>query len=603
MPRKRGGRSRRSRRGSVTESLGDVYDPDARFSVSTDRRGFLYGTLAALGLGTALTGSSVAQTILLDDTDEVSVASGDGGAVATSQPIATEVGAQIIESGGNAIDAAVAIQTVLSVVEPQSTGLGGGGFMLSYIADDEKTYCVNSQVRAPATASPDRFENASEDARTSGLAVGAPGTVRGLDLALKRWGTLDLGVLLGPAISLAETGHPVDSRLANAIEQNQDRLSPAARTVLCEGGDPLEEGELLVQEELADTLQLLREEGIESFYKGSIATDIANTVTENGGDLTAEDLASYNAAIEPPLVGEYGGYRILTAGPPSAGGLTMLSTLAISEGLDLGEFEAQSSERDIRFLEASRLALADVIAYAGDDEFVDVPVQGLFDEDYLELRREAIDFEEAADVEPGEPWDFQPGEPYSTGPTEADTEEGTTHFVVADEEGNVVSYSSTVSDPFGTGIIVPERGILLANSLTNFDTESGGPNEVQPEKRPLSSMTPTIVFDSENAPFAIGSPGGSAIPSVVSQTLISVLEDDQGLGDAIEAPRVFSSVSGTVTWEEGVPDGELAEFGYDTLGDPAVLGSVQAIISQDNEYASAADYRRNGSTIGLPRDE
>lgn len=604
MTSKRGRRLRRNRSDKVTESLTEAYDTDSRVSVPTSRRGFLYGAAAALGLGTALTGSSLAQTILLGDTDEVSIATGDGGAVSTSQPIATEVGAQILESGGNAVDAAVAIQTVLSVVAPQSTGLGGGGFMLNYIADDQKTYCINSQVRAPAAATSDRFTDTAEDATTSGLAVGVPGTLRGLDIALKRWGTFDLEILLGPAISLAETGHPIDSRLANAIDNHMDRLSPTARTIFCEAGDPLKEGDLLVQEELANTLSLIRDEGIDPFYNGTIAADIVNTVTQNGGDLTIEDLSAYNISVEPPLIGEYNGYRIVTMGPPSAGGLTMLSTLAIEAGFDLEEFDVQSPERYLRFLESSRLALADAIAYTGDDEFVDVPIQGLFNDDYLELRRAAVDLETAAtEIKPGDPWEFQPGGPYSVGPSTSAPKEGTSHFAVADAEGNVVSYSSTVSLPFGTGLLVPERGFLLANSLTNFDAEPGGPNEIQPEKRPLSSMTPTIVFDGEDAPFAIGSPGGSAIPSVVAQTLLGVLEDGQSLEDAISQPRAFSSVGGTVTWEEGVPEGELANLDYDVLEDPAVLGSVQAILFQEGTYIGAADYRQNGLAISLPRED
>lgn len=597
-----GGRSRYNRKSSVSEGLTDVYESEGRFSVSTNRRRFLYGT-AALSLGTVLAGSSAAQTVLLGDTDEVSVKTGRG-AVSTSQPIATEVGAQILESGGNAIDAAVAVQTVLSVVEPQSTGLGGGGFMVNYIADDQETYCINSQVQAPKAATADRFVDTDEDVTTSGLSVGAPGTIRGLDIALKRWGTLDLETLLGPAISLAETGHPIDSRLANAIVENQDRLSLAARRVFCEGGDPLEEGDVLVQEELAETLSLLRDEGIDPFYKGTIAADITSVVQQNGGDLTTDDLASYNASVEPPLVGSYDGYQILTMGPPSAGGLTMLSTLALGADFDLGELEPGSSERYLRFLETFRLALADAIAYTGDNDFVDVPIQGLFDDDYLELRRAAVDIEDtAAEIEPGDPWEFQPGGPYSIDPSTAAPEEGTTHFTVADEEGNIVSYSSTVSLPFGSGIIVPDRGFLLANSLTNFDTEPGGPNEVQPGKRPLSSMTPTIVLDADDAPLAIGSPGGSAIPSIIAQTLLGVLEDGQSLADAISQPRAFSSVGGTVTWEEGIPEDEIAKFGYNVLEDPAVLGSVQATIFQDDGYTAAADYRRNGSAIGVRGDD
>ena len=209
---------------------------------------------------------------------------------------------------------------------------------MAHIADKQETYCLNSQVRAPAAATPDRFVDTDDDVLSSGQVVGAPGTIRGLDLSLKRWGTLDLEVVLQPAITLARQGHPVDSELANAIGAYLDRLSPVARSMFCKDGDPLSEGELLVQEELADTLEQIAEEGPETFYGGAIGQDIATTVQDHGGDLTVEDLAEYNATVEPPLIGDFNGYRIMTAQPPSSGGLAMLLTLRLLEGFDLTEF-------------------------------------------------------------------------------------------------------------------------------------------------------------------------------------------------------------------------------------------------------------------------
>lgn len=605
MPTNKGENVRRSKRGTANESLAEVYGTDDRVAF-TDRRGFLRGAATAVGLGTVLAGTTVAQTVILGDTDEVSTATGDAGMVAASQPIATEVGAQVLEQGGNAVDAAVAVQTVLSVVQPHATGIGGGGSFMVHIGANDETYCINSQVRAPAAASPDRFVGTDDDVATSGLAVGVPGTIRGLDIALKRWGTFDLDTLLGPAITLAGRGHPVDSELAAAIDANIDRLSSEARSVFCEDGDPLTEGDLLVRETLADTLERIADRGLESFYQGAIARDIADTTRENGGDLTVDDLAAYNATVEPPLVGEFNGYRITTMQPPSSGGLAALSTLRLVEGFDLGDFDIRSPETYLRFLESSRLALADVNAYAGDIEFVDVPIQGLLSEEYLDLRRASIDPEGAASgVEPGNPWEFQPGDPYST-TAGGEISGGTSHFGIADGDGNVVSCSTTLSSPFGTGIIVPERGILLPSSMVNFDAEPGGPNEIQPGKRPLSAMTPVIVFEDGRPLMAVGSSGDGEIPDIVSQIIIDALEYGQDLGDAITEPRVTGSVDPAVSWEDDVPETtreELAKRGYELAAEPADIGNVQALVDDGDTYVGAADSRRNGSAIGVPRED
>lgn len=604
IPRK-SKKSRETQRQS--QSLSEVYETgDGDWTV--DRRGVLRGTTALLGLGTIFAGTSIAQTVILggEDEDEVTTATGDSGLVSTSHPTATEIAAQVLEQDGNAVDTAVATQAVLSVVEPHKTGLGGGGIMMVYVADENETYCLNSLVRAPAAATPDRFANADEEVSRSGLAVGAPGTVRGLDLALKRWGTFDLEVLLEPAITLAREGHPVDAELAAAIDTYIDRLSPAARSILCDRGDPLTEGELLVQENLAETLELIAEEGPAAFYSGEIAQDIAATVQEHGGDLTVEDLTEYNATVEPPLVGDFNEYRITTAQPPSSGGLAMLVALQLLEEFELDEFEPESFEAWLRVLEAIRFAYTDSAAYTGDLEFVDVPLQGLLSDDYIEVRQALIDLEgPPSEIEPGNPWEFQPGEPYSIG-SQTDMTDGTSHFVVADDDGNIVSYTSTVSLPFGTGLLVPDRGILLADSLSNFDSEPGGPNEVRPQKRPASTMTPTIVFDENEPLLAIGSGGGAAIPSVVTKALVDRLFYERDLMDATMAPRLFTGLSPSLFWEEGVSEevrSELAAHGYDVSSDPTRIGALYSLSSDGETYTGAADGRRSGATIGLPRSE
>lgn len=591
--------------GTTSESLADVYHTKDRLQQS-DRRSFLQGTAAVLGLGTVFAGTSVAQSIVLEEEDEVATATGENGLVSTSHPTATELGAQILEQEGNAIDVAVAIQAILGVVEPQETGLGGGGIMMVYIADENETYCLNSQVRAPAAATPDQFVDADEDISKSGLTVGAPGTIRGLDLALKRWGTFDLNVLLQPAITLAREGHPVDSELANTINSYLDRLSPAARSIFCEQGDPLTEGDLLIQEDLAETLERIAEQGPSTFYGGDIGQDIVTTVQEHGGNLTSEDLADYNASVEPPLVDEFNGYRITTAQPPSSGGLAMLSTLRLLEGFDLQEFDPESLQTWARVLEAVRFAYADSAAYTGDLEFVDVPLQGLLNDDYIEVRQTLLDLEETvSEVEPGDPWEFQPGEPYPTASQDG-TGPGTSHFVVADDDGNIVSCTSTVSLPFGTGILVPDRGILLANSLLNFDSDPESPNEIRPQKRPATTMTPTLVFDGNEPLLATGSAGGSAIPSVVSKALVDLLIYDRDPVDMTAAPRMFSGLSPTLFWEDGISEetrAELADRGYDISADPSGIGAIQSLLIDNDGYTGTADARRDGATIGIPRSE
>lgn len=597
LDRARSGESR------STESLKDVYrSSDGKSKIG--RRRFIAGA-GIIGASALITGASAADRVISSKPDQGLMATGNQGVVSTSQPIATEVGAQVLEQGGNAIDAAIAIQFTLSVVEPQSSGLGGGGFMLIYSAEEDETQVINGQVRAPAAASADRFEDEETNIAQSGLAVGAPGTPRMLQTAFDRWGTVNLPDLIAPAVTLAEEGFRVDTELAHAISSDFGRLTPAAKDVFSDDGEPLGQGDILVQADLAETLRTIAAEGIDTFYEGPIADDIASTVQAQNGDLTAEDLANYEITVDAPLESEFNDCRCVASSLPSSG-ITLLQLLRILDGFDLCKCDLRSAKRYNLFLEASHLAYADMWAHLGDDDFVDVPVEGMLSDDYLDTRRALITPGEAnPDIGPGNPAAVVPANDVSSPEIlTTESEHTTTHFTVADSAGNVVSTTTTLTLNFGSGSIVPDRGIPLANSLLNFDFLPGGPNAIEPNKRPHSTMSPAIVFRNGRPLLAAGSPGGAKIIAATAQVIINVLEHGLELGPAVAEPRVFSSFYPTVSWEDGVPGqarADLVEMGYNPDDRPMEIGAVQALYTQNNEYVGVADSRRSGHTIALPR--
>jgi gamma-glutamyltranspeptidase/glutathione hydrolase len=553
--------------------------------------------------------------------------------VSTVHPQATEVGAEVLRDGGNAIDAAVATQFALNVVQPHSSGIGGGGFMVVYIAEEDELYTVDNRERAPLGANAEMFlddegEPIPFDERiTLGEAVGVPGTLRATDIATKRFGTRYIDELIQPAIELAsgERQVTVDEYLAGVIEDEKSKFNDAARERFVPGDEALEAGEELVQEDLAETFRLIRDEGIGALYGGEIGEAIADVVQENGGSMTTDDLARYNVTIDTPEYGEYENVAVRTQPLPSSGGLTIAQILKLIEDFDLGRYERESAETFHALIEAFHLAYADRGAFMGDTALVDAPWQGLLDEEYVDQRRERITFDGAttALAEPGDPWSFQPGNPYQVRapgegvegvdvdpaermagtPLEVDRGQ-TTHFTTADSEGNLVSWTSTIEQFFGTGIVVPDYGFFLNNELTDFDATPGGPNEVAPTKRPLSSTSPTIVFSDGEPVFTVGSPGGTTIITTIAQIIQNVVAYDMDLAEAIAAPRIYADVDPTVFYEADVPADlreQLRELGHELAEEPSELGNVQAIMidRETGEYVGAADYRRDGSVIGL----
>ena len=626
----------------------DEAERDRRSDDGPNRRTFLQGSAATIGAG-ALASSASAQgadastyassTGESEDRDPAR-ATGSDGMVSSVHPQASRAGADVLRNGGNAIDAAVAVQFALNVVQPHSSGIGGGGFMVVYVAEEDEVYTIDNRERAPLGADKGMFLQANgepipfEKRRTLGEAVGVPGTLRACDVALKRFGTRGIPELIGPAIDLAAPGCApdvtVDATLAEAIAGNKSVFNEPARRLFAPGGEPLKEGDTLAQPELAETFRTIRDEGIGAFYKGEIGKAIAEIVRENGGSMRPLDLARYNVTVDHPEYAEFNDVTVRTQSLPSSGGLTIGQILKLLEPFDLERYGFGSAKTYEAMLEAFGLAYADRGEYMGDKAFVDAPWQGLFDEAYLEKRRQNISVNESAAgrPEPGDPWSYQPGDPYAVDAVGlGDLREGgngnggaageeslltpfatdrgqTTHFTTADAEGNMVSWTSTIEQFFGTGIMVPGYGFMLNNELTDFDAVPGGPNEVMPGKRPLSSTSPTIVFKDGKPYMTVGSPGGKTIITTVAQIVLNVAEFGMSVEEAIAAPRVYTDADPAVYWESGV-ESEVIErlraYGFDLNDEPMQLGNAQAIYvdRESDRYVGVADWRREGAVIGL----
>ena len=579
---------------------------------------------------------------LSEDKAPLGVPGVKGGVVTTSEPAAAQVGADILRWGGNAFDAAAAVQFALNVVEPQSSGIGGGGFMMIHLDKQKETFVIDCRESAPAAATPDMFvSQPSFGVRsTSGYAVGVPGTLLCATTALENWGTFSLAETLQPAIRMAEEGTRVSSRLEESILSS--RLSnevgnPAydeARDVFRPGGVPLVEGDLLVQPDLAKTFRRIAEQGPSALYTGEIAQAIVATqlATRSGnpdgvGRMTLEDLANYQVAIREPVEGTYRGYRIVGMPPPSSGGLTSIQILKMLERFPIGD-ESQGfgfgSTRTLNvMIEAGRLAYADRAVWIGDDDFVDVPSVGLLSDEYIAMRSALIDPDGRQDfVEPDDPRPYDgSGVKDKVKPKmmEDVDEEGrnTTHFSIIDRDGNVVTWTSTIESGWGTGLMVPGYGFMLNNELTDFnrvpafnpdpDNFNPGANDVAPGKRPRSSMAPTIIFDGKKPLAAFGSPGGSTIIWSVANMSMNLIDHGMVVQEAIDAPRLAQTVAnGSTRRELGFSDAtlqELSDLGHE-LRSPSVIGSVQAVVIDQRGHIQfgAADKRRIGGVVSLRRD-
>lgn len=514
-------------------------------------------------LALALAGCATTQTLAIVDPAPVAP-----GAVSSADPRATQAGEAILAQGGSASDAAIAVMLALTVVEPQSSGIGGGGFMVRADGDDGALITIDGRETAPATATPTRFLDADgevlgrEQRVFSGLSVGVPGNIALAAKAHAHYGTVPWAALFQPAIALARDGFVMNRRLHESLSQNKGRAdkTDAARAVFFGAdGEPLPIGATVKIPALAATLEALAEAGPEAMYGSAAAADFAAYVageTPQDGRMNPADVTGYAAKERPPVCAPYRSYRICGMGPPSSGGIAVAQMLGQLERFDLAALGPDSPAFWHLFVESQRLAYADRELYSGDADFVAVPVAGLVDRGYMASRAALISPDAAlAQVEAGVP----PGAPLARGDGPEEPESGTTHFSVVDDAGNAVSYTSTIEGAFGSGLYW--GGFYLNNELTDFTLtpeENGKPvaNRVEGGKRPRSSMAPTIVYNADgDIVLVIGAAGGPTIPVQVARSIIGVLDFGMSAQDALGLPFVMSFGDTVVVEPETAPAG------------------------------------------------
>ncbi len=556
-------------------------------------------------------------------------ARGTGGAVASVDKRATQVGIDVLKAGGNAVDAAVAVMAALGFIEPYSCGIGGGGFMVIYWHKTGEVITIDGRETAPLSASVKMFEDPDNPGNnlpfapnriSNGAAVGVPGTVAMWARALERYGTMSLAELLAPTIELAENGIEVDEVFAAQTELNKARFAAFTSTAelyLVDGEAPAV-GSIHRNPDLAKTYRLIAQDGVRAFYRGEIARAIVATVQNPptvpeppfrviSGGMTLDDLSAYDAIIRRPVVTDYRGYTVYGMGLPSSGGITPAQILNILEGYDLKSLDRAQAWHYV--IEAMRLAYADRGAFLGDPEYVDVPLAGLLSKAYAAERRALIGERAPENVvefraKAGDPLPFQK----DTSPSRtADSLEmtfsdalggSTTHLSVVDKDGNAVSATFTIEAIGGSGIVVPGYGFLLNNELTDFDLADPHPNSPEPGKRPRSSMAPTIVIAPDGTVMAFGSPGGATIITTALTIAVNMIDFDLPLDEAVAAPRISQRNTGFTQVDSKFEESDLGKaliaLGHELRGVSEIGAAAGVVMKPDGTMLAAAEPTRRG---------
>ena len=538
--------------------------------------------------------------------DSIHAVAAEHGMVVAQEKIAARIGADVLRRGGNAVDAAVATGFAMAVTYPRAGNIGGGGFMVIHSADRHEDIAIDYRETAPGATTPDIFlgPDGKPDiakSRDSALGIGVPGTVAGLALALEKYGSgkFTLAELLQPAIEAARNGLPLEDDMADTLPGIYRRLArwPASAKIFSRAdGGPLHEGDILVQSDLAATLSAIAEQGPRGFYQGPVAEKLAKAVRDAGGIMTAEDLKSYAAVIRAPVRGSYRGYDIVSMPLSSSGGVVLLEMLNILEGFPLSDMKQGSAPELHVLIEAMKRAYADRARYLGDPSFVSAPVLALTSKEYAAKQRASIDLERAT------PWtDALSALPPREG-------SNTTHFSVVDSLGNAVSNTYTLNFPYGVGLVAEGTGVMLNNELDDFTAAPGASNAFGlvgfeanlpgPGKRPLSSMSPTIVLKDDKPVLVTGSPGGSRIISTVLQVIVNVLDYHMDVAAAVDAPRLHHQwLPDEVRIERGFAEDTLAGLrakGH-LLVEPMGQTSANSIAVTPNGLLGAPDPRTRGA--------
>jgi gamma-glutamyltranspeptidase/glutathione hydrolase len=581
---------------------------------SATRRQTLGLLLSGVMLPRAALGQAEPQQPIISDWPRRQPVFSAGGMVSSQESLATRIGVEILEQGGNAVDAAVAVGFALAVTLPRAGNIGGGGFMIVHRADRGETKAIDFRETAPASMTKDVYLTEKGEAdlkrsQDSGLGIGVPGTVAGMAMALERFGSgrFTLGKLIQPAAELARDGVIIGDDLAFSLKQAEARLrrfEATAKVFMTAEGNALPRGANLVQEDLARTLQAIAAGGPKAFYEGPVAEKLVAAVNAAGGRWTADDLKGYRAIERDAVRGTYRGHDIVSMPPPSSGGVHLIQILNILEGFDLKAAGHNSADAIHLFAEASKLAYADRSEYLGDPGFVTVPVKGLTSKRYAETLRRQIDAQKAR---PGR--EIRPGRPQ---PFESDQ---TTHYSVVDRDGNAVSCTYTLNFSYGVGLVADGTGVLLNNELDDFAAKPGVPNAYGlvggdanapgPGKRPLSSMTPTIVFR-QGRPFLVtGSPGGARIITTVLQVVMNVIDHGMNVAEATEAARVHHQwLPDELRVERGISADtvRLLQARGHRVETRQAMGSTHSITLTAQGMEGASDQRQSGTlTAGARR--
>ncbi len=529
-------------------------------------------------------------------------ASGRIGMVSSGRGEASAIGKAILERGGNAVDAAVAVAFALGVCEPNANGIGGGGFILLRQGATGETVFLDFRETAPKAADPSMYTPGAPGSDVDieerniygGMAVATPGDVAGLLYALEHYGTMDPADVIGPAAELARRGYVVTPLLRTDMEAHREHLLKYGdgHRIYLKDGEPWPVGSILTNPDLARTLDLIAEGGRDAFYRGEIADRIVEQVQKDGGVLTHEDLEGYRVRVLKPVTGTYRGFELISSPPPSSGGTHVIELLNVLENFDVSSMRPDGPEFLHLFSEACKLCYADRAAYMGDPKFAKVPLSGLLDKRYAKELASRIDRKRSRAPRCGDPFAYE--------------SPSTTHFSIGDRDGNLVSVTRTINHFFGSDVVPRGTGFLLNDEMEDFSLDPSSPNAVAGGKIPLSCMSPTFIL-SEGRPFAVlGSPGGIRIISSVAQVISNLIDRRLPLEEAIGAPRIGDETTDTIIYEDRYPQATLDALG--AMGHSLrryedwdrVLGCVNAVqYMPDGTLLGAADPRRDGFAAGI----
>lgn len=521
--------------------------------------------------------------------------------VVTQEALATQIGLDILKQGGNAVDAAVAVGYALAVTLPRAGNLGGGGFMLIYLSAQKKAIAIDYREKAPASASRNMYLDENNKvqpqlSRFHGLAVGVPGTVMGLELARKKYGTMQRKDLIAPALKLAREGIIVSADLENSLTRAQARLSkwPTSQKIFYkQGGENYQVGERLKQLDLAKSLLAISQQGESAFYQGEIAKNISQSVQQAGGLISLDDMKNYHVVERKPVQGNYRGYQVFSMPPPSSGGIHIIQLLNMLENYPLSEYGFNSAQTIHVMSESMRRAYADRALYLGDSDFVNVPLKKLTSKDYAKQLVNEINLNKATK-----------SQTINAAKVAAYESNQTTHFSIVDKWGNAVSNTYTLNFSYGMGLVAKGTGILLNNEMDDFSAKpgeanaygliGGEANAIEAYKRPLSSMSPTILLKDNKLYLVTGTPGGSRIITTTLQIILNMIDHNMNIAQATAAPRIHHQwLPDFIRYEQGIsPDTiQLLKAKGHTLKQQATMGSTQTIMKNENGIYGASDPR------------